>query len=133
MALLCVVCAGSGLSWSPFGMLGSGGTSWLPGAALRAGDGERNVRSVMEPELGVRRSSCLPLSRVVLLADDTDALLLTARFDCTWDTFVGVVGRALRAAAAAADDNELDGSRRMKAEAAAVAALGLAVSLVKGC
>ena len=38
----------------------------------------------------------------------------------------------MRAAAAAADERDTDGSRRIKAEAAAVAALGLAVSLVKG-
>jgi hypothetical protein len=44
------------------------------------------------------------------------------------------VGLARRAAAAAADEREGDWvSRRMKAEAAAVAALGLAVSLVRGC
>jgi hypothetical protein len=46
---------------------------------------------------------------------------------------VGVVGRALRAAAAAADDRDGVVSRRKKADAAAVAALGLAVSLVNGC
>lgn len=45
---------------------------------------------------------------------------------------VGVVGRALRAAAAAADDKDGVVSRRKKADAAAVAALGLAVSLVNG-
>lgn len=44
------------------------------------------------------------------------------------------MGRAFKAAAAAAEDSELEAeSRRMKAEAAAVAALGFAVSLVRGC
>jgi hypothetical protein len=55
------------------------------------------------------------------------------RFDCASATLVGVMGRALRAAAAAADDNEVEGSRRMNADAAAVAAFGFAVSFVKGC
>jgi hypothetical protein len=55
------------------------------------------------------------------------------RLDWTSATLVGVVGLARRAAAAAADEREGDWvSRRMKAEAAAVAALGLAVSLVRG-
>ena len=45
-----------------------------------------------------------------------------------------MVGRARSAAAAAAEESEGDCvSRRIKAEAAAVAALGLAVSLVRGC
>lgn len=46
---------------------------------------------------------------------------------------MGVVGRAFNAAAAAAEESEVGaGSRRMKADAAAVAAFGLAVSLVRG-
>ena len=66
--------------------------------------------------------------------EETEGLLLLAvRLDWTSATLVGVVGRDLRAAAAAADDNDVDGSRRIKADAAAVAALGLAVSFVKGC
>lgn len=44
------------------------------------------------------------------------------------------MGRAFKAAAAAADESDVGaGSRRIKAEAAAVAALGFAVSLVRGC
>jgi len=43
-----------------------------------------------------------------------------------------VVGRAFRAAAAAADERDGVVSRRKNAEAAAVAALGLAVSRVNG-
>lgn len=42
------------------------------------------------------------------------------------------MGRALSAAAAAAEDREVDDSRRIYADAAAVAALGFAVSLVRG-
>lgn len=47
---------------------------------------------------------------------------------------MGVVGRAFKAAAAAAEDKAgvVVGSLRMKADAAAVAAFGLAVSLVRG-
>ena len=86
----------------------------------------------MDPLLGVRRSGCRPLSR--LPVDETDALRRAARFDWTWATLVGVVGRAFSAAAAAAEDKVgfEAGSLRMKAEAAAVAAFGLAVSLVRG-
>lgn len=63
----------------------------------------------------------------------TEGLLLCARFDCTSATLVGVMGRARRAAAAAADDNdEVEVCRLRKTEAAAVAAFGFAVSLVKG-
>lgn len=43
-----------------------------------------------------------------------------------------MVGRAFRAAAAAADERDGVVSRRKNAEAAAVAALGLAVSRVNG-
>lgn len=65
--------------------------------------------------------------------DDTEGLLLAARFDCTSATFVGVIGRALRAAAAAADDKDaLESRRLMNTAAAAVAAFGFAVSRVKG-
>jgi hypothetical protein len=47
---------------------------------------------------------------------------------------VGVIGRAFKAAAAAADESVVGaGSRRIKADAAAVAAFGFAVSLVRGC
>jgi hypothetical protein len=48
---------------------------------------------------------------------------------------MGVVGRALRAAAAAAEDRVVveAGSLLMKADVAAVAAFGLAVSRVRGC
>lgn len=102
------------------------------------GDGDRNVRSVMDPELPFLLS-CSPgraeVSGVLLPADeDRDALLRVVLFVWTSATLVGVVGRALRAAAAAAALSEavLD-SRRVKAEMAAVAALGLAVEALRGC
>lgn len=102
------------------------------------GDGDRNVRSVMDPELPCLLS-CPPgragVSGVLLPADeDRDALRRAFLFVWTSATLVGVVGRALRAAAAAAALSEavLD-SRRVKAEMAAVAALGFAVEALRGC
>lgn len=86
----------------------------------------------MEPTLGVLVSSRrLDVSRPA--AEERDGLRRSARFDWTSATFVGLVGRAFNAAAAAADEREAFESLRPKADAAAVAALGLAVSLVKGC
>lgn len=97
---------------------------------MRPGEGDLKVRSVIELALG-DLWSCFPWrDRSGLLV--IEALLRRARFDWTSATLVGVVGRALSAAAAAADDNEFEGSLRMKAEAAAVAAFGFAVSLVRG-
>lgn len=105
-----------------------GGTLYGTGAGLRPGDGDRNVRSLIEPTLGVRVSS-----RLLPVAEDTDGLRRERRFDCTSATFVGLVGRDLSAAAAAAEESDASEARRLNAEAAAVAALTLAVSLVKGC
>lgn len=94
----------------------------------------RKVRSVIELLLGARRSSGRGAPRPRPAVDDIEALLRTTLLDWTSATLVGVVGLARRAAAAAAEEREGDWvSRRMKAEAAAVAALGLAVSLVRGC
>lgn len=84
----------------------------------------------MDPTLGDLCRLDLPLSRLPI--DETEGLRRAARFDWTSATLVGVVGRALRAAAAAADESEVEASRRMNADAAAVAALGFAVSLVRG-
>lgn len=103
------------------------------------GDGDlRKVRSVMDPEEGCLLSAA---GRPVLGLGfggrplDTDALLRTVRFVWTSATLVGVVGRARRAAAAAAAlrDPELE-SRRVpeKAERAADAAEGLAVEAFSG-
>lgn len=119
---------------SGVGRLGTGGASRGLGAGLRPGDGDRNVRSIIEPTLGVLVSSRRRLpSRPG--ADERDGLRRKALLDCTSDTIVGLIGRARRAAAAAAE--ERDGvwlfSPRANAEAAAVAALALAVSFVKGC
>lgn len=92
----------------------------------------------MDPELACLLS-CPPgraeVSGVLLPADeDREALLRAFLFVWTSATLVGVVGRALRAAAAAAALSEavLD-SRRVKAEMAAVAALGFAVEALRGC
>lgn len=75
----------------------------------------------MEPTLGVLVSSRRPLTLPV--RDVREGLLLCARFDCTSATFVGVIGRALSAAAAAAEDkDELESRRLMNTAAAAVAA-----------
>ncbi len=119
--------------WSS-GMFGTGGTLRSLGIGLRPpGDGDRKVRSIMEPTLGVRRS-WLPGERSLPPGmEATEGLLRTARLDWTSATLVGVMGRARNAAAAAADDSEALEPRRMNAEAAAVAALGSAVSLVRGC
>jgi hypothetical protein len=116
-------------------MTGTGGTSCCPGAGLLPpGDGDRKVRSVMEPLLGVLRRSLDGVLLSRLPAEDTEPLLRRARLDGTSATLMGVVGRALRAAAAAAEDRVVvvAGSLRMKADVAAVAAFGLAVSLVRG-
>lgn len=91
------------------------------------------MRSVIDPVLGVLRICLPPPPRSWLLVEVTEALLRATRLDGASATFVGVIGRALRAAAAAADERVVEGSRRMKADAAAVAALGLAVSFVRGC
>jgi hypothetical protein len=88
----------------------------------------------MEPLLGVLRRSLDGVLLSRLPAEDTEPLLRRARLDGTSATLMGVVGRALRAAAAAAEDRVVvvAGSLRMKADVAAVAAFGLAVSLVRG-
>lgn len=124
--------AAAGSKSPTLGRLGTGGTWPSRRAGERCGDGERKVRSIMEPTLGLLwRSHTGSLSR--LACDDADGLLRWARLVCTSATLVGVCGRARRAAAAAADESEALESRRIKADAAAVAALGLAVSLVRGC
>lgn len=74
-------------------------------------------------------------SGVLLPADDDcDELLRCVRLVCTSATLVGVMGLALRAAAAAAALKDLlAGEWRAKAEAAADAALGFAVEALRGC
>jgi hypothetical protein len=84
----------------------------------------------MEPALGDRRRSGLFESP--LPTDETDPLRRRVRLVWTAATLVGVVGRALRAAAAAAEDRFGVDPLRLKAEAAAVAAFGFAVAAVRG-
>lgn len=85
------------------------------------------MRSIIEPTLGVLVSSLL-LPDI----DDTDGLRRMVRLDCTSATLVGVMGRALRAAAAAAEDKDGFDWRRINADAAAVAAFESAESRVRG-
>ena len=76
----------------------------LPG---RFGLGVRKVRSVIDPLLPrLRRPACSRVCSDALPVEATDALRRTVRFVCTSATRVGVVGRARRAAAAAAADKE---------------------------
>lgn len=86
-------------------MLGTGGASRAAGlAAPRFGDCSRNVpiRSVMEPELSLRSSIELGRPFTDALRElETDARRCV-RLVCTSATFVGVVGRDLSAAPAAA-------------------------------
>jgi hypothetical protein len=107
----------------------------LPGLGLR------NVRSVMLPWLPRLLSSplglpLLPRDSIVAAVplDETEPLRRIVRFVWTSPTLIGVVGRFLSAAAAAAEDSETLGLLvRLKTARAAVAAFGFAVALVKGC
>lgn len=87
----------------------------------------------MELTLGLLCSLLLPRSRP--MGDDSEAVRRWLLFEETCATFVGGLGCARKAAAAAAEDRDDDGAGlpRMKADAAAVAALGSAVSFVRGC
>jgi hypothetical protein len=113
-------------------MLGTGGTSCLPRGVRPPGDGDRNVRSLMEPTLGLLCSLPLPRSRPA--GEDSDEARRCTLFEGTSATFVGGLDCARKAAAAAAEDNEGWAVEwpRMKADAAAVAAVGSAVSFVRG-
>lgn len=113
-------------------MLGIGGTSCFP-RGVRPGDGDRrNVRSLMELTLGLLCCLLLPRSRPA--GDDTEEVRRWLLFEEISATFVGALGCARKAAAAAAEDRDDDGVGlpRMKADAAADAALGSAVSFVRG-
>jgi hypothetical protein len=87
----------------------------------------------MEPLLSRLRKPGFACIFGAVPAEDTDALRRNVRFVCTSATLVGVAGRALRAAAAAAADREEFDSWRLKTAAAAVVAWGLAVAEVRGC
>jgi hypothetical protein len=111
------------------GIAGTGGASEALGTGCdRAGEAARNVRSDIEPELPLRSSwaSGGPLADPVELpTDEVEPALRSVLFVCTSATEVGVVGRALRAAAAAAEDRAaLEARFFRKAWAAALAAEG---------
>ena len=93
----------------------------MPLKLVRLGDGERKVRSVIDPELTDLPSSAF-IEPVELLTDPVE-FFRTMRFVCTSPTAVGDVGFARRAAAAAAADNVFPEPRLFrKACDAAVAA-----------
>jgi hypothetical protein len=110
------LCPCAELTLKDSGMLGTGGASsalcrGLP-SALGAGLGVRNVRCVIELELSLRSSmeEGRPFRFVVepsweLAQEEFDADRRMVRLVCTSATFVGVIGLALRAAAAAAADS----------------------------
>lgn len=115
-------------------MLGTGGTSCFLLGAVRAGDGDRKVRSVIELMLGVLDSlGFFPRSRPPI-GDDSEEARRWTLLDGASATFVSGAGCARKAAAAAADDNDGAGLLlpRMYADAAAMAASGAAVSFVRG-
>jgi hypothetical protein len=123
-----------------FGIAGTGGTSSMLGrAGPRFGDGSRNVRSAIELELPIRSSWDPDCPRAdpetELPIEEFELVLRIVLFVWTSATDVGVVGRARKAAAAAAVDKEaLDAWVLRKANAAAVCAEGLAVDpLPKYC
>lgn len=88
----------------------------------------------MDPELPRLWSPGRPAWAASEPLDETEPLRRTVRFVWTSATLVGVCGRALSAAAAAADESEGGpDSRRLKADRAAVAAFGFAVDEVRGC
>jgi hypothetical protein len=117
-----------------FGIAGTGGASAALGTG-RAGEGSRNVRSDIDPELPLR-SSCDPGGPLVdpteLPIEEVEPLLRSVLFVTTSATEVGVVGRAFRAAAAAAEESEaVEGRFFRKAWAAADVAEGLALDALR--
>jgi hypothetical protein len=121
-----------------FGIDGTGGASGALGTP-RAGEGSRKVRSDIDPLLP--RRSRVPFPGVPLTdpafelaIDEFDPALRSILLVCTSPTDTGLVGRARNAAAAAeAERDALEAWLFKKAEAAAVAALALAVEEFKGC
>ena len=98
------------------GTAGTGGASRSTGL-LRAGEGARKVRSVMEPELECRRK---PGRAWLSLPWEEMEALRTIRFVTVSPTGVGDVACVRSAAAAAAEDKApLDSRSRMKAFVAA--------------
>lgn len=120
-----------------FGIDGTGGASGALGTP-RAGEGSRKVLSDIEPPLP-RRSSVVPGGPLVdpateLPIDEVDPALRSILLVWTSPTDMGLVGRARSAAAAAAAERDaLEAWFLRKADAAAVAALALAVEEFSGC
>jgi hypothetical protein len=120
-----------------FGIAGTGGASTAlgTGAAGLDGDGSRNVRSVMDPELPLR-CNCDPGRAVPdteLPIEDVEPLLFIVRFVCTSATDVGIDGLARNAAAAAAAERDtFEAWLFRKAWAAAVVADALALGPLRG-
>lgn len=122
------------------GIDGTGGafTALRTGAEALAGDGSRNVRSVIEPELPLR-INCAPggpRPDPELPAEDVEPALLSVLFVCTSATEMGVVGINRNAVAAAADEratsDALEFKSLRKAWAAAVVAEALALGPFRG-
>jgi len=121
------------------GIEGTGGASEAAEIEpLRPGEGDLNVRSVIDPLLLLRCNPPLPtpplvLLPITLLLTELCDPLLTMRFVCTFPTGSGEVVCERRAAAAAADEREVREVLRCKnAELAAVAAAA-EVLLSTGC
>jgi hypothetical protein len=116
-----------------FGIAGTGGaSSKLALVDPLFGDGSRNVRSVIDPELPLRSSWAPGGPRVdpaaELPIEEFELVLRIVLLVCTSATEVGVVGRARNAAAAAAADKEaLEAWGFRKANAAAVCAEAFAL------
>lgn len=113
------------------GIDGTGGASCAAGTApfvdARAGEGDLNVRSVIDPELSclTRPRPMPPLPPPMMLPlpiEDCDPRL-TMRFVCILPTSSGETVCERNAAAAAAEDSDaLEGELLRKAELAAIAA-----------
>lgn len=119
-----------------FGIAGTGGASGALGTACD-GDGSRNVRSVIDPELPFRCNVGLgPLCTdpaAELPIEDAEPDLRRVLFVWTSATDVGVVGRDRRAAPAAAEARDaFEAWFFKKACAAAVVAEGLALDPLRG-
>lgn len=124
------------------GIAGTGGASIALGTGCDGdGEGSRKVRSDIDPELPFRFKAGPGCPRdkpateePPLPIEDIEPYLRSIRLVWTSATDVGVVGRARRAAAAAAEDSALfDAWFFKKAWAAAVAAEGSAFSPLRCC
>jgi hypothetical protein len=130
-------CAADGVRLISFGMEGTGGASAALGTG-RAGEGSRKVRSDIDPLLP-RRCRLAPGGPFAdpateLPMDELEPALRSILFVWISPTDTGVVGRDRNAAAAAAEESDtLEAWCLRKAEAAAVAADGLAVDEFKVC